>query len=90
MSKSLFETLLSFLLGSSWALLFLGAPITFQSFIDFGFFSAVFSTILFIFAMLFFILLLELINLFREGHEERKKQTELLLEIAKSLQKDAD
>ena len=89
MSKSLFETLLSFLLGSSWALLFLGAPLTFQSFIDFGLFSAIFSTILFIFVMLFFILMLELANLVRDGHEERKKQTQILSEIAKSLNKDA-
>jgi large-conductance mechanosensitive channel len=90
MSKSLFETLLSFLLGSSWALLFLGTPVTFQSFSDFGFFSALFSTLLYIFIMLFVILILETLNLYREGHEEKRKQTKLLYDIRELLKKDED
>ncbi len=81
MRKSLFETILSFLLGISWAFFFLGALLTFDTFIDFGFFAALFGTIVFAFVTLLFILLLETMNLYRESHEEKKKQTQLLSEI---------
>jgi drug/metabolite transporter superfamily protein YnfA len=87
MKKTAFETILSFLLGVSWAFLFLGAILTFQTFSDFGYAFAVFSTLVFVFVTLFFILLLESINLYREGHEEKKKQTKLLYEIREMLKK---
>ncbi len=86
MSKSLYETILSFLLGISWAFLVLGALLTFDTFIDFGIFTALFSTIIFIFITLFCILLLETLNLYREAHEEKKKQTRLLMDIKSLLQ----
>jgi len=88
MKKSLFETLLSFLLGISFAFLILGSVLTFKIFLDLGLFSAIFSTIIFIFVTLFFILVLESMNLYREGHEEKRKQTKLLFDIRELLKKE--
>ena len=88
MKKTVYETILSFLLGVSWALLVLGALLTFQSFIEFGLLTAIFSTIVFIFIFLFVILILETMNLFRESHEEKRKQTKLLFDIRELLKKD--
>ena len=88
MKKSLFETLLSFLLGVSFAFLIIGSAITFKTFLDFGLFAALFSTILFVFFTLFFILMLESMNLYREGHEEKRKQTKLLFDIRELLKKE--
>lgn len=90
MKKSLFEILLSFLLGISFAFLILGSVITFKTFLDFSFFTALFSTIIFIFITLFFILILETMNLYRDGHEENKKQTKLLFDIRELLKKEDD
>ncbi len=90
MKKSVYETILSFLLGVSWAFLVLGAVLTFESFIDFGLTTAVFSTIVFIFVFLFLILILETMNLYRESHEEKRKQTKLLFDIRELLKKDDD
>lgn len=88
MKKSLFETLLSFLLGISFAFLILGSVLTFKTFLDLGLFAAIFSTIIFIFTTLFFILVLETMNLYREGHEEKRIQTKILLDIRKLLKKE--
>lgn len=90
MKKSLFETILSFLLGISWAFLILGSALTFKTFLDFGLFAALFSTIIFIFVTLFFILMLEMMNLYRDNHEEKRKQTKLLFDIKELLKKDDD
>jgi len=88
MKKSLFETILSFLLGISWAFLILGSALTFKTFIDLGLFTSLFATIIFIFVTLFCILLLEMMNLYREGHEEKRKQTKLLFDIRDLLKKE--
>jgi len=88
MKKSLFETVLSFLLGISWAFLLLGSALTFKAFLDLGLFFALFSTIVFIFITLFVILILETMNLYREGHEEKRKQTKLLFDIRELLHKE--
>ena len=88
MKKSLFETLLSFLLGTSWAVLILGSLLSFKTFLDLGVFTAFFATIIFIFATLFFILVLETMNLYRDAYDEKKKQTKLLYEIAELLRKE--
>ena len=90
MKKSLFETLLSFLLGTSWAVLLLGSLLTFKTFLDLGVFTAIFATIIFIFTTLFFILILETMNVFRDGHEEKRKQTKLLYDIRELLKKEND
>ena len=88
MKKTVYETILSFLLGVSWAFLVLGALLTFESFIEFGLMTAVFSTIVFIFVFLFVILILETMNLYRESHEEKRKQTKLLFDIRELLKQE--
>ena len=88
MNKSLFETILSFLLGISWAFLILGSALTFNTFFDLGLFSALFATIVFVFVTLFFILMLETMNLYRDSHEENRKQTKLLLDIRELLKQE--
>ncbi|MDF1879968.1 hypothetical protein JHD50_01420 [Sulfurimonas sp. MAG313] len=90
MKKSLFETLLSFLLGVSFAFLILGSALTFMYFLDFGLFSALLSTIIFVFFSLFFILILETMNLYVESHDEKRKQTRLLIDIKKLLENNAN
>jgi len=90
LKKSLFETLLSFLLGTSWAVLVLGGLLTFKTFLDLGIFTAVFATIIFIFITLFFILVLESMNVFRESFDEKRKQTRLLYDIRELLKKEDD
>ncbi len=88
MKKTAFETILSFLLGVSWALLVLGTLLIFDSFLDFGLMTALFASIVFIFIFLFLILVLETMNLYRESHEEKRKQTKLLFDIRELLKKD--
>jgi len=72
----------------SWAFLILGGLLTFTTFSDLGFFTALFSTIVFVFVTLFFILVLETMNLYRDGHEEKRKQTKLLFDIRELLKKE--
>lgn len=88
MKKPAYETILSFLIGVSWAFLLLGALLTFQTSLVFGFMTALFSTIIYIFILLFFILILEMINLYKENHDENRKQTALLHEIHDVLKKE--
>lgn len=88
MKKSLFETILSFLLGISWAFLILGGLLTFQTFLGLGIFVAIFSTIIFVFITLFFILVLEIMNVYRDSFDEKRKQTKLLYDILDILKKE--
>ena len=90
MKKPAYETILSFLIGASWAFLLLGSLLTFQTSLIFGFMTAVFSTIIYIFILLFFILILEMMNLYKENHDENRKQTTLLREIHEMLKKEDD
>jgi len=88
MKKPAYETILSFLIGASWAFLLLGSLFTFQSSLVFGFVTAVFSTIIYIFVILFLILLLEMMNLYKDSCDEKRKQTELLQDIRALLKKE--
>lgn len=85
MKRSTFDAILSFLLGVSWAFIVIGAWIIFNLFSFLGFPTALFFTILFVFAGLFGVLLLETMHLYRENVEENKKQTQLLQAILKQL-----
>ena len=78
MKKSSFDSILSFLLGASWAFIIFGAWIVFKTTIIFGLASALFFTMLTIFTGLFMILVLETLSLYKERHAELKKQTQLL------------
>ncbi len=85
MKRSLFDKIISFLLGISWTFIVLGAFIIFKIFLFMGVSTALFFSILFILLGLFFILLLETMLTYRERLEESKKQTRLLEEIRDAL-----
>jgi len=81
MQKDIFDRIISFLLGASWAVVFFGALITFKVFIFLGFSLSLFLTILFIIMSLFMILALDAFSINRQRLLEARKQTKLLEEI---------
>ena len=85
MKRSTFDAIASFLQGAFWALIILGAWIIFHlvSLFDAG--LAIFSTVFFIFAGLFALLLLETLRAYRLKADEIDKQTQLLEEIRDAL-----
>jgi predicted RND superfamily exporter protein len=85
MKKSSFEALLSFLLGSSWAFVIIGAFLTFKIFLFLGVVGALVNTFIFIFLALVLIAIIEALMIYKDNSAELKKQTELLQEIKESL-----
>jgi hypothetical protein len=82
MQEATFHKIVSFLLGASWAIVFFGALITFKSLLSFGFFTAVFFTIFFMFVSLFMVLALDAFVINRKRLDETQKQTKLLEELS--------
>jgi len=89
MKRGTFDTVLSFLLGFAWAMLFVGSWLVFKITALFGLPLAFLATLVFIFWSLFCILLLEGLNLYKERTEAQKEQTRLLRRIAGLLEKEA-
>ena len=81
MQKDIFDRIISFLLGASWAIVLFGALITFKIFIILGLSLALFITILFIIVSLLVVLALDAFSINRQKLVESKKQTELLEKI---------
>ena len=81
MQKDIYERIISFLLGASWAIVFFGALFVFNSFHIIGFSLAIFFTILYVIVSLFMILVLDAFMVNKERLEEAKKQTEILEKI---------
>ena len=81
MQKDIFDRIISFLLGASWAIVLFGALITFKIFIVLGLGLAIFITILFIIVSLLIILALDAFMVNKQRLAEAKKQTELLEKI---------
>ena len=81
MQKDIFDRIISFLLGASWAIVLFGALITFKTFLILGLGLSLFITILFIIVSLFMILALDAFAVHREKLKEAKKQTKLLEKI---------
>jgi len=81
MQKDIYQRIISFLLGASWAVVLFGALFIFKIFIAFGIAIALFVTLLFIIISLFLILLLDSFEVRKRTLEESKKQTELLEKI---------
>jgi membrane protein implicated in regulation of membrane protease activity len=81
MQKDIYERIISFLLGASWAIVILGALLTFKLFLLLGVFLAIFSTLLYIILTLFLLLTLDAFLVNKERLREAKKQTELLEKI---------
>ena len=81
MPQDKFERIISFLLGASWAIVLIGALITFKIFLFLGFSLAFFLTTLYIIISLFMILTLDAFSINRKKLLEAKKQTKLLEKI---------
>ena len=81
MQKDMFDRIISFLQGASWALALFGAFIIFKTFIFLGFSFSLFLTIFYLFFILMLILALDSFSINRKRLEEAKKQTELLEKI---------
>jgi uncharacterized membrane protein len=87
MQKDMFERIINFLLGASWAIVLFGALITFNIFFVLGLGLAFFITILYVIISLFLILALDAFSVNKQRLEETKKQTELLEKIHSNTQK---
>jgi hypothetical protein len=81
MQKDIFDKIISFLLGASWAIVLFGALITFKVFLILGLGLSIFITIIYIILSLFMILALDAFAINREKLVEVKKQTKLLEKI---------
>jgi hypothetical protein len=81
MQKDIFDKIIGFLLGASWAIVVFGALITFKIFLFMGFTLALFFTIVFIVLALFIILGIDAFAINKERLYEAKKQTKLLEEM---------
>ncbi len=81
MQKDIFDKIINFLLGASWAIVLFGAIITFKTFLILGFSLSLFITVLYIIVTLFMILALDTFAINREKLVEMKKQTKLLEDI---------
>jgi len=81
MQKDIYEKIIGFLLGVSWAVVLFGALLTFKIFINFGIIVAIFSTVTFIFISLFLILAIDAFLVNKQRLQEAKKQTKILEKI---------
>lgn len=81
MQEDIFDKIINFLLGASWAILAFGVLILFKTFLPFGIALTIFTITIFIVISLFMILALDAFSIHREKLTEIKKQTKLLQEI---------
>ena len=81
MQKDIYERIINFLLGASWAIVLFGALITFKVFIAMSLALAIFLTLLYIIISLFLILGLDAFLVNKQRLQEAKKQTKLLEKI---------
>ncbi|MEA3228164.1 MAG: hypothetical protein U9P38_03725 [Campylobacterota bacterium] len=81
MQKDIYERIISFLLGASWAIVIFGALIVFKTFLVLGLGLSLFITISYIVTSLFFILLLDAFMVNKQRLKEAEKQTKLLEKI---------
>lgn len=85
LSTPLLSFLVNFLLGASWAFVFLGATTLFYLFLNVGFMYAFFGALVGTIPGLFIVLLIEYFFMNQEKLDELKKHTKLLEElVAKS------
>ncbi len=85
MQKDIYERIINFLLGASWAIVLLGALITFKLFITLGLALAIFLTLLYIIISLFLILGLDAFLVNKKRLQEAQKQTKVLEEIKSGM-----
>ncbi len=85
MQKDIYGRIINFLLGASWAIVLLGALITFKLFITLGLALAIFLTLLYTIISLFLILGLDAFLVNKKRLQEAQKQTKLLEEIKNGM-----
>ncbi len=81
MQKDIYDRIISFLQGASWAIVLVGAYFTFKLTISFGLSFSIFLTLFFIIVSLFLVLALDAFSVNKQKLEEAKKQTKLLEKI---------
>lgn len=81
MQKDIYDRIIGFLQGASWAIVLIGAFLTFKFSIFWGISFSIFLTIAYILISLLLILLLDAFNVNKERLREAKKQTKLLEEL---------
>ena len=87
MQKEIYDKIIGFLQGASWAVVLFGAYFTFRFSISFGFSFSLFLTATYIFVSLFLVLLLDAFSVNRIRLLEAKKQTKLLEKLFKEDRK---
>jgi len=85
MQKDIYEKIISFLLGASWAIVFFGALITFKTFLVLGVILSLFITLLYIIVTLFLILLLDAFMVNKQKLALMQEQTQILKNIESKL-----
>jgi hypothetical protein len=90
LQKSYIEFLISFLLGVSWAFVFLGAALFFFIFSKFGFFAGLLGTFIGAIFGLFMVLIVEIFYIQIQKLEELKRQTKLLEKLSEKKSKKDD
>jgi len=85
MKRSIFESILSLLLGVSWGFLIIGVYLTFSIFSTYSIALGVSASFIFIFVALFLILILEMMDLQMKKFKEMQEQTRLLNEIHEAI-----
>jgi len=83
MQKDMYDRIISFLQGASWAIVLFGALVIFKLTISLGIALALFFVLLFIIVSLFLILTLDAFAVNKQRLAETKKQTQLLEKLYK-------
>jgi hypothetical protein len=83
MQKDIYDRIISFLQGASWAIVLIGAYLTFKFSISFGLPFGIFFTLLYIIVSLLLLLLLDAFSVHKQKLVELKKQTSLLEQLNK-------
>jgi len=86
MQKDIYERIISFLLGASWAVVFFGALVTFKIFLILGVALSLFLTLIYIIISLFLILALDTFMVNKQKLQEMQKQTKLLEKIEMKME----
>jgi len=84
MQKDIYDRIIGFLQGASWAIVIVGAFLTFKFSILWGISFSIFCTTLYIILSLLFVLLLDAFSVNKERLKEAKKQTKLLEELTQN------
>jgi cobalamin biosynthesis protein CobD/CbiB len=81
MQKDIYDKIIGFLQGASWAIVLVGAYFTFKLTISFGLSFSIFLTLFYVIVSLFLVLALDAFSVNKQKLEEAKKQTKLLEKI---------